>query len=145
MRSRLILVVLSVGILAVPVALAATGLKATLKAPAANPQICSTPSDSPACRWIYSLKVTDLKGKPVAALLTQEIIDPFGGVHPVTYGPSNETKPIKNWPIKGAFRDYMEFPPESKGFKLTIRWTIKSKIGGKTYTKVLKRVVVPGT
>lgn len=130
-------------VVAVPVALSATGIKATLKAPATNPKICSTPADVPACRWNYSIKVTDLKGKPVAARLTAVIIDPFGGVHPVGYGPSEPEKPITNWPFKGTFRDYLEFPPESKGFKLTIRWTVKSKIGKTTYTKVIKRSVTP--
>lgn len=143
MRIRMLPTVLAIALVAVSGALAATGIKAKLIAPATNPKICSTPDDIPACRWRYSIKVTDLKGKPVAAKLTAEIIDPFGGVHSVGYGPSEPEKPITNWPFRGTFRDYMEFPPESKGFKLTIRWTIKAKIGAKTHKQVLRRVVTP--
>ena len=143
MRTRLLFAAFALSLVGVPAVLAATGIKATLKAPATNPKICSTPSDIPMCRWTYTIKVTDLKGKPVAARLTAVIVDPFGGVHPVGYGPSDPEKPITNWPFKGTFRDYLEFPRESKGFKLTIRWTIKAKIGTKTYTKVLRRVVTP--
>ena len=125
---------MALALLAVPVAGAATGIKATLKAPAANPQVD--------VRWWYSIRVTDLKGAPVRATVTAEIIDPFGSVYPVQFSWS-ETKDIVNWPFKGTFRDGIKFPPESRGFKLTLRWTIKSKLGKKTYKRVLKRVVTP--
>lgn len=132
---RAILVALLVLLLA-PVAGAATGIKATLKAPAQNPTIM--------VKWWYSIKVTDPQGKPVNARLTAHVIDPFGGVHPMGYGPAPPDVYIKNRLIRGGFRDYLEFPPESKGFRLTLRWTLKAKIAGKTYVKILKRVVTPG-
>jgi len=139
MRTKL--AALALALLVAPVAGAAVGIKATLKAPAANPEIM--------VKWWYSIKVTDLAGKPVNARLTANVIDPFGGVHPMDYGPSGPPnpgppKPIANRLIRGGFRDFLTFPPESRGFRLTLRWVVKAKIGGKTYKKVLKRVVTPG-
>jgi hypothetical protein len=120
-----------------PAAAAVVPFKATLKAPAANPQVD--------VKWWYSIKVTDLKKRPIRATLTGKVIDPFGGVHPLDYGPSELTtlKPITNRPFRGTFRDYITFPPESRGFVLTLRWTVKAKIGGKTFKRVLTRKVTP--
>jgi len=133
---RLKLAAVAIALLAVPLAGAATGIKATLRAPASQPVVD--------VKWPYSIKVTDLKGKPVKGTFTGVVIDPFGGVHPNDYGPSEPEVPLTNWPIRGTFRDYMIFPPSSRGFKLTLKWTIKVKLGGKTYRKVLTRKVTPG-
>jgi hypothetical protein len=141
---RLKLAAIALAFLLVPAAGAAVGIKATLKAPAAEPTVN--------VKWRYSIKVTDLKGKPISAKLTAVVIDPLGTAHPIDYGPTGPpnpgpAKPITNWPFKGTFRDYIIFPPESRlatqlgGLKL--RWTVKAKLGGKTYTKVLKRLVKP--
>jgi hypothetical protein len=139
MRTKLAVVFLA--FLLVPIAGAAVGIRATLKAPAANPQIN--------VKWPYSIKVTDLKGKAIRAKLTAVVIDPLGTAHAIDYGPTGPPnpgppKPITNWPFKGTFRDYITFPPEARGFQLTLRWTVKAKIAGKTYKKILKRVVTPG-
>ena len=133
MRPKLALLV--VGLALVPAASAAVGLRATLRAPAADPVIN--------VKWWYSIKATDLKGKPLKAKLTAEVIA-LGTSYPVDYGPSKPLRPITNWPFKGTFRDYIIFPPESRGFTLTLRWTIKSKLDGETYKKVLKRKVTLG-
>jgi hypothetical protein len=140
MRTKLGAVVLA--LLVVPVAGAAVGIKATLKAPATQPKVN--------VKWPYSIKVTNLKGAPVRATVTAVVIDPLGTVHAMDYGPTGPPnpgppKPIKNWPFKGTFRDYMIFPPDATLANplggLTLRWTVKAKLGGKTYTKVLKRQV----
>lgn len=141
MRLRIAIAAAALGAFAVPIAGAAVGIKATLKAPATDPKID--------VKWWYTIKVTDLQGKPVNARLTATVIDPLGGVHPIDYGPTGPPsavppKPITNRLIRGGFRDFLRFPPESKGFRLTLRWVVKAKLGGKTYTKVLKRVVTPG-
>ena len=84
--------------------------------------------------------------------MTAVVIDPLGTVHPVDYGPTGPPnpgprKPVTNWPFKGTFRDYMIFPPDARLATqlggLTLRWTVKAKIGGKTYKKILKRLVKP--
>jgi len=140
MRTKLVAVVLA--LLVVPAAGAAVGIKATLKAPATQPKVN--------VKWPYSIKVTNLKGAPVRATVTAVVIDPLGTVHAMDYGPTGPPnpgppKPIKNWPFKGTFRDYITFPPDATLANtlggLTLRWTVKVKLGGKTYTKLLKRQV----
>ena len=133
MRAKFTLVLVTLAL--APAAAAAVGMKATLKAPATDPQ-----TD---VRWWYSIKVTDLKGARLRATVTAEVVDTFGYAHPVQFSWS-KTKDIVDWPFKGTFRDGIKFPPESRGFALTLRWTLKTKIGGKTYKKVLKRKVTPG-
>jgi hypothetical protein len=128
-RLRLLLALIA-GLVAVPsLAGAAPAFKATLQAPKANPKIN--------VKWHYSIKVTGANGKPIAATVTAVIRDPFGGIHPVDYGATK--KPIVNFRFRGTFRDYIIFTSESKGFTLTVRWTVRVK-GGK---RVLSRKVVP--
>lgn len=132
MRSKALALLLVLALAPSSAALSSTAavpFKAVLKAPKTNPKVN--------VRWYYSITVTDLKGKPIRATVTAHILDPLGGVHPVDYGPTQ--KPIANFPFRGTFRDYLTFPPESKGFQLTIRWTIKA-MGAK---RILRRTVVP--
>jgi hypothetical protein len=86
--------------------------------------------------WNYSVTVRS-NGKPAAARITAQIVDPIGGVHPVEFGAS--TKLIKNWPFKGTFRDYVIWPPESRKITLTFRLTVKA---GST-KKVIRYSVTP--
>jgi hypothetical protein len=86
--------------------------------------------------WPYTVSVTR-GGKPVRASLTMQIVDPLGGVHAVEVGPT--TEPITGLAITGAYRDYMIFPPESRGVPLKIRVTVVS--GGAR--RVLTYVVTP--
>jgi hypothetical protein len=144
MRLRLLL-----GALAVALAVVAPGatgapvpFKATLKAPATQPKVN--------VKWPYSIKVTDLKGTSIRATVTGVVIDPLGTAHAMDYGPTGPPnpgppKPITNWPFKGTFRDYLIFPEDARLANqlggLTLRWTVKAKIGGKTYKKIVKRLV----
>jgi hypothetical protein len=144
MRLRLALVALVVALAVV--APGATGapipFKATLKAPATQPKVN--------VKWPYSIKVTDLKGTSIRATVTGVVIDPLGTAHAMDYGPTGPPnpgppKPITNWPFKGTFRDYLIFPEDARLANqlggLTLRWTVKAKIGGKTYKKIVKRLV----
>jgi hypothetical protein len=119
-----------VGVLATALA----SLTLTFTAPGHAPKI--GPSQNVGPHWRYTVKVTRA-GKPVAARLTIQIVDPIGGAHAVDIGPS--TKPITNLPIRGVYRDYMIFPPESRGVPLTIRVTAVA--GG--MRRVLTYVVTP--
>jgi hypothetical protein len=139
---RMKLAMVFAALLVVPVAGAAVGIQATLKAPSTQPKVN--------VKWPYSIKVTDLNGTAISAKLTAVVIDPLGTVHPMDYGPTGPPnpgprKPITNWPLKGTFRDYLIFPPDARLANtlggLTLRWTVKAKIAGKTYKKILKRVV----
>jgi hypothetical protein len=140
MRTKLAALVLA--LLLVPVAGAAVGIKATLKTPATQPKVN--------VKWPYSIKVANLNGAPVRATVTAVVIDPLGTVHAMDYGPTGPPnpgppKPITNWPFKGTFRDYLIFPQDARLANvlggLTLRWTVKAKVGGKVYKKVLKRLV----
>ncbi len=110
-------------------------------APRAAPftAILRTPKTDPKVnvKWFYSITVRDSRGRLLSATVTAKLVDPFGGVHPIDYGPTQ--KPITNFRFKGVFRDYLIFPPESKGFRLTVRWTVKAKGA----TKLLTRKVTP--
>ena len=90
--------------------LAATTPTATLTAPSHTPKVNT--------HWNYVLRVSQ-GGKPVAARITAQIVDPIGGRHAVEFGTS--TKRITNWPIKGEFRDFIIWPKSSRGIPLTFR------------------------
>jgi hypothetical protein len=107
--------------LAVPlVAGAAPSFRATLSAPTHTPKLNA--------KWFYVVRATNGAGKPVKATITIQLVDPFGGVHVVQFG--DTMKPIVNRPFTSTFRDFIRFPPESQGFKLTVRVTVKA-LGGK--------------
>ena len=93
----------------------AAPVKVTLTAPGHSPRIGT--------HWKYSLAVTK-GGKPVAARLTEQIVDPIGGSHPVQLG--STTTDITNRPIKGTFRDYIIWPADSRGIPLTLRIVVTS-------------------
>src|SRR5262245_24628253 len=116
--------------------------KATLRAPATQPKVN--------VKWPYSIKVTDLKGNAIRATVTAVVVDPLGTAHVMNYGPTGPpnpgpAKPITNWPFKGTFRDYILFPEDARLATmlggLTLRWTVKAKVAGKPYKKILKRLV----
>jgi hypothetical protein len=142
LRLSLVAFVVALAVVAPGATGAPIPFKATLKAPATQPTVN--------VKWPYSIKVTDLKGKPIRATLTGVVIDPLGTAHAMDYGPTGPPnpgppKPITNWPFKGTFRDYLIFPEDARLANqlggLTLRWTVKAKIGGKTYKKILKRLV----
>ena len=87
----------------------------------------SAPTHTPKAntRWYWTLRVTDAARRPVAARITAHVVDPFGGVHPVEFGPT--TRKIVDFPIRGSFRDYAIWPGASKGFKLTFRVTVTAR------------------
>ena len=74
-------------------------------------------------KWFYTVRVARA-GKPVRATITAQIADPYGGVHPVPFGCC--TRNVTNHPFTGVFRDYAQFPPESHGFRLTFRATVRA-------------------
>jgi hypothetical protein len=112
-------------------ALAATAVafKATLIAGTHQPAVNT--------RWPYAVKVVDAKGHPLRARISVAVVDPLGMVHPTQYYLG--TKYVTNIPFRGTFRDAVKWPPESKGYPLTFRVTVK--VG--TAAKVLKYVVTP--
>jgi hypothetical protein len=88
--------------------------RVTVKAPGHSPKIN--------VHWTYRILVT-VKGRRVHARLTEQIVDPIGGVHPVEFGKG--TKKITNWPIDGTFSDFIIWPKSSRGIPLVFRITVK--------------------
>jgi hypothetical protein len=107
---------------------AAPPAKVALVAPGHSPKIKT--------RWSYSVTVKR-DGKPAAATITAQIVDPIGGTHPVQFGLT--TSDVKAFPFRGTFRDFVIWPAESRGIPLTFRLTVKS---GST-TKVIAYRVTP--
>jgi len=110
------LAALCVAALALPISAgAAPGLTVTFSATTHTPKINA--------KWFYTVRALRA-GKPARATITSQIVDPYGGVHPVPFGCC--TRNVVNHPFRGMFRDYAQFPPESQGFKLTFRVTVRA-------------------
>jgi len=104
-------------------ALAAGSVKATLTAPTHTPKIKT--------KWYYTVRVTN-GGKPAPARITAQLVDPIGGTHPVMLGATQ--KPITNHAFTGTFRDYIVWPADSRGIRLTLRLTLRTGTTKKTLT-----------
>jgi hypothetical protein len=104
---------LAVSAIGAPAAVAP--FKATLSAGTHTPKVNT--------RWPYAVRVVDAKGKPLAARISVAVVDPLGTAHPTEYYASK--KLVTNIPFKGVFRDAVRWPPESRGFPLTFRVTVK--------------------
>jgi hypothetical protein len=107
---------------------ASTPLKVAVSAPGHAPTVN--------VHWNYTVRAME-NGKSVAGKLTEQIVDPIGGKHPVEFGKS--TKPITNWPFKGVFRDFIIWPASSRGVPLKFRVIV---VVGKT-RRVLDYAVTP--
>jgi hypothetical protein len=118
-----------VTVAAAVLAAGASAARVMLTAPGHTPKINT--------HWNYSVTARN-GGKPVAATITVQIVDPLGTAHPVQF--STSKKNIVNWPFKGTFRDYVIWPPSSAvGIALTFRVTVRS--GGTT--KAISYQVTP--
>jgi len=111
--------------------LAASGssMQATLTAAGHSPKI--------GAHWPYSVHATT-GGKPAAAKLTVQIVDPLGGHHPVGFGAKKGN--VTNVAFKGTFSDFVVWPQSSSGVPLTFEVTV---VSGKT-KRVLDYKVTPG-
>jgi hypothetical protein len=107
---------LCVAALALPLSAgAATGLRATLSARTHTPKA--------SVKWFYVVRATR-GGRPARATITTQIVDPIGGVHAVEFGDTHRV--VTNFPFRGTFRDFIRFPPETQGIRLTVRVTVKA-------------------
>jgi hypothetical protein len=114
---RLRLAVLCLAALLLPgAATGAPSFKATLVASTHTPKVNAN--------WFYVVSVTDRRGRLVKATVTTQIVDPFGGVHPVEFGCCK--KNVVDHAFTGVFGDVVIFPPEAQGFKVSFRVIIKA-------------------
>ena len=110
--------------LALPVAAGAvTPLRVTLTAPTHTPKANA--------KWFYVVRATS-GGRPVKATITSQIVDPVGGVHAVEFGDTHRF--VTNRPFTGMFRDFVRFPPEAQGIKLTFRVIVKAGAAKRSLT-----------
>ena len=116
MRTSLLVTVLA---LVLTPAAAAAPFKATISAPTHTPKVNA--------KLYYTIHASR-NGKPIRATVTVQIVDSFGGVHAVQF--DNTTKNIVNKLFTGTFRDYVQLPPESRVFKVTLRAIVRAA-GGK--------------
>jgi hypothetical protein len=110
-RLAAVLLALAIG----PSASGASGLTVAFSASTHAPRVNA--------KWFYTVRVSR-GGKPLRATVTSQVVDPYGGVHPVPFGCC--TRSVTNHPFTGVFRDYAKFPPESQGFKLTFRVIVRA-------------------
>jgi hypothetical protein len=98
--------------------------KATLTAAGHSPQVKST--------WKYQVRVTDLKGHPIAARISSFIVDPLGTAHPVEFDGTGRNEFVKNYPFFGNFCDSITWPVNSGvGVTLKLQTVIVTSRGRK--------------
>ena len=96
--------------------------KATLTAAGHSPKAKST--------WRYHVRVTDLKGHPIAARITSQIVDPLGTAHPVEFDGTGHNPYVKNFSFFGNFCDSITWPASSGvGVTLSFRTVITTAHG----------------
>ena len=129
---RFVPIAVAVLALAAPaVAAAPKAFKATLTA------ATHTPVADNKTKWAYQVKLTDLKGKPLAGTITVAIVDPLGTAHPVQFFLG--TKYVTNIPFKGVFKNGVLWPPNSAvGVVLKFRATVVSAKGKTVLTYPVK-------
>jgi hypothetical protein len=128
MRVLLPVVVVAALLAVAPAHGGTAGVKVKLVAPTHSPRIV--------VKWRYTVRAT-VGGKPAAARVTAQIVDPLGGVHPVELGDTKTKIVVRRF--RGVFRDFVRWPAESRGIPLTFRVTVLA--GGKR--KVISYRVTP--
>jgi hypothetical protein len=80
------------------------------------------------------VKAVDLNrgGRLIPGRITVQIVDPLGNAHPATY--DNTKRPLTNFRFPGVFRDYLQFPSDSRNVTLTVRIAVKTSKGQVTIT-----------
>ena len=106
----------------------AAKFKVSLTAPTHQPRIN--------VHWPYAVHLMRA-GKPLTGRITVQIVDPIGGVHAVQFG--STTTDITRFGFRGVFRDYIIWPPESRGIPLKLR-VIVVRTG---FRKVISYAVTP--
>ncbi len=102
-----------------PATVTVGGVTATLFALTREPKVNA--------RWDYRVRVTDSRRRKLGGKITVEIVDPIGVAHSVAY--DNTSKKIRNMAFDGEFRDYVEWPADSRGYTLTFRVIAKTAKG----------------
>jgi hypothetical protein len=114
---RIALLIMLPSLLVLGAQVGSAGSKATFKAMLTAdghaPKVKST--------WKYHVRVTDLKGHPIAARITSLIVDPLGSAHPVEFDGTGHNPIVKNFSFFGNFCDSITWPVDS-GAGVTLKF-----------------------
>jgi hypothetical protein len=112
---------------------APTAAPAPQPAPARFHVSLSAPTHTPragAAKWWYVVRATTLRGRPLRARLTVAVVDPLGTAHVADVGTT--TRKLLDYPFVGRYRDFAQWPPASRGYRLTFRVTVRAGRGSRT-------------
>jgi len=65
----------------------------------------------------------------VRGKLTVEVIDPLGTAHVAEVGTSK--RKLRGYPFHGRYRDFAQWPPASRGYRLTFRVIVRTASGSR--------------
>jgi hypothetical protein len=99
-------------------------VRAKLQAPTHAPKV--------GARWPYRVVVRDATRRPLAGRITVEIVDPLGRPHAVQYDDTKRN--ITRMPFRGKFSDFVQFPADGRGYRLTVRVRVSTAKGDATLT-----------
>ena len=80
-------------------------------------------------KWWYVVRAT-AAGKPLRGKLTVEVVDPLGTAHFAEVGTT--TRKLRNYPFVGRYRDFTQWPPAARGYRLTFRVIVTAMGGSRT-------------
>jgi hypothetical protein len=80
-------------------------------------------------KWWYVVWAVE-RGRPVRGRLTVEIVDPLGTAHVATVRTS--PRKLRNYPFAGRYRDFAQWPPASRGYRLTFRVIVSVRARART-------------
>jgi hypothetical protein len=87
----------------------------------------SAPTHTPRVgpKWWYVVRASARSGRRVHGRLTVEVVDPLGVAHPAEVGTS--TRKLVGYPFSGRYRDFAEWPPAARGYRLVFRVTVAAE------------------
>ena len=99
----------------------------------------SAPTHSPrvgAAKWFYTVRAVAPGGKPVAGRLTVAVVDPLGTAHVAAVGTT--TRKLRDYPFRGRYRDFMQWPRASRGYPLSVRVVVDAHGAERTITYAVR-------
>ncbi len=90
----------------------------------------SAPTHTPragAAKWWYVVRATTPAGRPLHGRLTVAVVDPLGTAHIADAGTT--TRKLRDYPFFGRYRDFAQWPAAARGYRLTLRATVRA-LGG---------------
>jgi hypothetical protein len=97
--------------------------RVSLSAPTHTPRVGTA-------KWWYVVRATTLAGRPLHGRLTVAVVDPLGTAHIAEVGTS--TRKLLAYPFVGRYRDFAQWPAASRGYRLTLRVTVRALGGSRT-------------